>query len=178
MSTYGFSGNIKPNMQAEEGRALSLWRDAGWGQVVHKGKYIDDQFSDKLVTACVEMIRQWQPEKKPGWITCIPSKKHPILVPDFAQRLANALDIPFSACIEKLVDNPQQKLMENSYKQAKNLDGVFQVNLELKAYAPCFLVDDMVDSRWTLTVAAALLRQAGCEAVYPIALALNSPRMD
>jgi len=178
MSTYGFSGNIKPNMQAEEGRALSLWRDAGWGQVVHKGKYIDDQFSDKLVTACVEMIRQWEPEKKPGWVTCIPSKNHPTLVPDFAQRLANALELPFSACIEKIVDNPQQKLMENSYKQAKNLDGVFQVNLEHKAYAPCFLVDDMVDSRWTLTVAAALLRQAGCEAVYPIALALNSPRMD
>jgi len=178
MHTYGFSGNIKPDMQAEEGRALSLWRDAGWGQLVHKGKYEDGQFSDELVAACVEMIRQWAPEKKPGWITCIPSKNHPTLVPDFAERLAKELELPYVACIEKVMDNPQQKTMENSYQQARNLDGVFQVNLDQKPYMPCFLVDDMVDSRWTLTVASALLRQAGCEAVYPIILALNSPRMD
>ena len=43
---------------------------------------------------------------------------------------------------------------------------------------PSLLVDDMVDSRWTFTVAAAVLRQAGCGAVFPLALALNSPRMD
>jgi len=178
MPIYDFAGNIKPDMRAEEGRALSLWRDAGWGQLVQKGKYEDQRFSDKLVTACVEMIRQWQPEKTPGWVTCIPSKNHPTLVPDFAQRLANALDLPFWACIEKIVDNPQQKKMDNNFHQARNLDGVFQVNLDHKDYQPCFLVDDMVDSGWTFTVAAALLRQAGCQAVYPIALALNSPRMD
>jgi len=33
------------------------------------------------------------------------------------------------------------------------------------------LVDDMVDSRWTLTVAAWLLRSHGCGAVWPLALA-------
>ena len=68
--------------------------------------------------------------------------------------------------------------MQNSYQQVRNLDGVFRINLEPKEYAPCLIVDDMVDSRWTLTVASALLRQIGCTAVYPLALALNSPRMD
>ena len=43
-------------------------------------------------------------------------------------------------------------------------------SLELRA-----LVDDMVDSRWTFTVISALLRAAGCSAVFPMALALNSP---
>lgn len=176
--TYGFSGNIKANLQAEEGRSLCVWRDAGWGQLVHKGKYEDGRFSDELVTACVEMISQWKPEQTPEWITCIPSKKHSTLVPDFAERLAKALEISFFPCIEKVVDNLQQKFMENSFKQVQNLDGVFKINLEAQPYSPCFLVDDMVVSRWTLTVAAALLRQAGCTAVYPIALALNSPRMD
>ena len=33
------------------------------------------------------------------------------------------------------------------------------------------LVDDMVDSRWTLTLLAALLRQGGAGRVYPLALA-------
>jgi ATP-dependent DNA helicase RecQ len=68
--------------------------------------------------------------------------------------------------------------MEISYQQVRNLDGALNLTLESKDYQPCLLVDDMIDSGWTFTVASALLRQAGCTKVYPIALALNSPRMD
>jgi ATP-dependent DNA helicase RecQ len=39
---------------------------------------------------------------------------------------------------------------------------------------PVLLVDDMVDSAWTLTVVAALLRQAGSGPVWPLALAATS----
>lgn len=39
---------------------------------------------------------------------------------------------------------------------------------------PGLLVDDMVDSRWTLTVVACLLREAGADRVYPVALADTS----
>ena len=172
------SANIPAELQVAEGRALSLWRDAGWGQLVASGRYETDHFADELVTACAEMIAQWQPDPAPKWVTCIPSQRHPDLVPDFARRLADALHLRFVPCITKVRDNQQQKFMENSYQQAKNLDGVFQVNLEPKAWSPCLLVDDMVDSRWTFTVGAALLRQAGVVAVHPLALALNSPRMD
>ena len=170
--------NIPEELQTSEGRALSLWRDAGWGQLVAEGKYETEHFSDKLIGACVEMINHWNPDPAPEWITCIPSHNHPTLVPDFAERLAGALGIPFMACVEKVKGNKQQKEMENSYQQVKNLDGVFQVNPQLMKSSPCFIIDDMVDSRWTLTVASALLRQVGCTAVYPLALALNSPRMD
>ncbi len=170
--------NISAELQASEGRALSLWRDAGWGQLVAQGKYETDHFADELVNACVEMLAEWNPDPAPKWVTCIPSLNRPNLVPDFAQRLAEALNLKFVPCIEKIRQNQQQKFMENSFQQAKNLDGVFDVTLEPKSYAPCLLVDDMVDSRWTFTVAVALLRQSGCRAVYPLALALNSPRMD
>ncbi len=178
MPVYGFSGNISENSRAKTGRALSLWRDAGWGQMVALGKYKTERFSDELVTACVEMISQWNPSPAPVWLTCIPSNNHPELVPNFAERLADALNLPFIACIIKTRDNRQQKEMENNFYQARNLDGVFRVDLEEETCGPCFLVDDMVDSKWTFTVASALLLQKGCEAVYPLALALNSPRMD
>lgn len=169
--------NIPAELQASEGRALSLWRDAGWGQLVASGKYQSNGFADELVTACVEMIEKWKPASTPEWVTCIPSLDHPELVPDFAQRLAIALNLPFIPCIEKVRQNKQQKTMENSFKQVKNLDGAFQITADCKKL-PCLLIDDMVDSRWTLTVASALLRQAGCTAVYPLALSLNSPRID
>jgi ATP-dependent DNA helicase RecQ len=169
---------IPQDQQAEEGRALSLWRDAGWGQLVADGKYQADAFSDDLVSACVGMLQVWNPEPAPQWVSCIPSLNHPELVPNFAKKLAAALGVPFVPCIVKARANKQQKDMENSYQQAKNLDGAFNVTLQPGNYAPCLLVDDVVDSGWTFTVASALLRQTGCSAVYPMALALNSPRMD
>ena len=173
------SGSRIPQEQrAEEGRALSLWRDAGWGQLVAQGKYKTNRFADELVEACVEMLRSWSPDPAPQWVTCIPSLNNPQLVPDFAARLAEALGLPFVPCIEKVRANKQQKYMENSYQQAKNLDGVFTINLKPENDTPCLLVDDIIDSGWTFTVASALLRQKGCSAVYPMALALNSTGMD
>jgi ATP-dependent DNA helicase RecQ len=41
---------------------------------------------------------------------------------------------------------------------------------------PVLLVDDMVDSGWTLTLAAVLLQHHGSGPVYPFALAKASPR--
>ncbi|MFO7902457.1 MAG: hypothetical protein ACQESR_29605 [Planctomycetota bacterium] len=61
MPTYEFSGRIGDDLRAEEGQALWLWRDAGWGQMVATGKYDLNRFDDKLVSACVEMIRLWDP---------------------------------------------------------------------------------------------------------------------
>lgn len=175
---YGFKGNIGDALRAQEGRALCLWRDAGWGQMVAEGKYKDGSFNDKLVGACVEMIRQWNPSPAPQWVACIPSLNRPDLVSGFARRLAGTIGVPFHACIQKMKPNPPQKEMQNSYQQARNLDGVFVVDPNNMLKGPCLLIDDMVDSRWTFTVAAAVLRQAGCAAVFPLALALNSPRMD
>lgn len=168
---------IPTELQASEGRALSLWRDAGWGQLVAQGKYQTDRFSDDLVAACVEMLQEWVPDPAPKWVTCIPSLNHPELVPDFARRLADALDLPFVPCIEKVHANREQKYMENSYQQVKNLDGIFHITDQCMV-EECLLVDDVIDSGWTFTVASALLLQAGCTAVYPMALALNSPRID
>jgi ATP-dependent DNA helicase RecQ len=178
LPTYGFTGRIGDALRMEEGRVLCLWRDAGWGQLVAAGKYETQRFDDELVRACVDMIRQWNPEPAPEWVTCIPSLERPDLVPEFARRLATALGLPFRAGLRKVARNKPQKEMQNSFQQARNLDDVFSVDLATIAGGPCLLVDDVVDSRWTLTVGAALLRQAGCETVLPLALALNSLRTE
>jgi ATP-dependent DNA helicase RecQ len=178
LPTYGFSGKIGNTLCAQEGRALCLWRDAGWGRMVADGKYEQGRFDDKLVKACMDMIRHWNPDPAPEWVTCIPSLNHPELVPDFARRLAEAMGLPFHACIQKAKANPPQKEMQNSFQQAHNLDGIFAVEPDAVPDGSCLLIDDMTDSGWTFTVATAILRRAGCAAVFPLALALNSPRMD
>lgn len=171
--TYGFRGNLPLAWRAETGRTLSRWGDAGWGKFVAEDKHAG-HFRDELVDAVVEMIQQrWQPNPAPAWVTCIPSRKHPQLVPDFAARLAQRLGLPFHAAITKVRDNQPQKAQENRFHQCRNLDGVFAVTPNPPA-GPVLLVDDVVDSAWTLTIAAALLRQAGCGVVWPLALAESS----
>lgn len=175
---YGFSGRIQENLRAEEGRALCLWRDAGWGELVVDGKYNTRSFDEKLVDACLEMIEKWNPTPMFNWVTCMPSKNNPTIVPNFAERLANRLNVPFVNCIEMIGHKSEQKYMENSFQQANNLDGIFKINLDMRDYGPCLLIDDIVASGWTFTVASALLKQVGVQAVHPLALALNSPRMN
>ena len=174
LPTYRFSGKIKPNLIAEAGRALSLWGDAGWGELVKLGKYRDNNFSDALVEGAFEMIQRWQPEPFPTWVTCVPSLNRPDLVPNFAQKLADRLNLPFKPVIRKIHQTPAQKEMNNSYQQAHNLDAAFALDTWEGITGTVFLVDDMVDSRWTFTVIAALLRQAGSASVFPLALSLNS----
>ena len=178
LPTYGFAGRIGPALCAQEGRALCLWRDAGWGRMVADGRHDHGRFDDELVAACKEMLCQWNPVPAPEWVACIPSLNRPDLVPDFARRLAEALVLPFHACLHRAKSNPPQKEMQNSFQQARNLDGVFVADSASVPPGPCFLVDDMTDSGWTFAVAAAVLRQAGSAAVFPVALSLNSPRMD
>lgn len=170
MPQYGIHTASTIQYQAQPGKALCLWGDAGWGGLVRQGKYHDGHFSDDLVAACVKMIHEWNPQPSPTWVTCVPSLRHPELVPNFAQRLAAALGLPFHMVIAKTDARPEQKTMANSTQQARNIDGSLSLNGLPISPGPVLLVDDMVDSRWTLTVSAWLLRKSGSGAVWPMAL--------
>lgn len=170
MPKYGVKGKIPENLRAQQGKALCVWGDAGWGSSVRRGKYRDKRFSDELVAACVQMIREWNPQPAPAWVTCIPSLRHPDLVPDFAKRLAAALGLPFHMVIAKTDNRPEQKTMANSVQQARNVDGSLTLSGEPLPRGAVLLVDDMIDSRWTITVAAWLLRTSGSGEVWPMAL--------
>ncbi|HBP1260646.1 TPA: RecQ family ATP-dependent DNA helicase [Pseudomonas aeruginosa] len=170
MPQYGIHTASTIPYQAQPGKALCVWGDAGWGGLVRQGKYHDGHFSDDLVAACVKMIQEWNPQPSPTWATCVPSLRHPELVPNFAQRLAAALGLPFHMVIAKTDARPEQKTMANSTQQARNIDGSLALNGQPIPPGPVLLVDDMVDSRWTLTVSAWLLRKSGSGAVWPMAL--------
>ena len=168
---YNLSGRIDPNLQAQPGKALCLWGDAGWGGLVRKGKYHDRYFPDDLVDACRKLIEKWNPQPVPEYVTCIPSQRHPDLVPDFARRLAESLHLPFKQVLIKTEDRPEQKTMANSSQQARNIDGSLAMTGEVLPDRPLLLIDDMIDSRWTVTVATWLLRSNGSGQVWPLALA-------
>lgn len=168
-SIYEFRGNLPADMRALEGRVLSQWADAGWGRLVKEGKDAG-HFEDELVDAIAKMITtRWNPDPFPKWLTCIPSARNPYLVRSFSRRLSQKLGLAFRDVLVATGKSEPQKLQQNTFYQCKNLDGAFRVR-GVVPESPVFLVDDIVDSGWTFTIAAALLRQAGSGEVYPVAL--------
>ena len=160
--------------RSEEGRALSIWGDAGWGSLVRQGKDVDGRFHDDLVAALADMIRSWRPSPVPEWVTAVPSLRHPDLVPDLAQRVARSLGLSFAVGLVKTHETPEQRTRENTAQQASSVRGAFEVPGSPPS-SPVILIDDVVDSRWTLAECARVLRGAGVEAVFPVALAEAGP---
>jgi ATP-dependent DNA helicase RecQ len=158
------------------GRALCYYGDAGWGRLVREGKYVHNHFCDDLVQASADLIlSRWQPDPPPEWVTAIPSRRHPRLVPDFAKRLADALGLPFVPALVRAKDAPEQKTMANSTMQARNVQDTLAISRDFPS-GPILLVDDIVDSRWTLTMAGWLFRTHGSGVVYPFVLARATAR--
>ena len=156
-------------LKIDNGLALSSWRDGSWGDMVADGK-MQNLFSLDLIPPMVEMINSMNYEERPSWLTYIPSPRHPNLVKFFAYALADALGVECKDSLYITDERPPQKTMENSFFQSKNLDGAFGVDPKNGYAKPVWLLDDAVDSRWTFTIAGALLRQKGVPNVVPIAL--------
>ncbi|MCY4298353.1 MAG: RecQ family ATP-dependent DNA helicase [Flavobacteriaceae bacterium] len=168
--TYGFQGRISSDLMASEGRVLSRWADDGWGSMVRDGK-ISGHFTDDLVEAVADMIlNRWKPSPFPKWMTYVPSARNPDLVRSYSRRLAEKLGLPFLEVLIATGKSKPQKEQQNSFHQCHNLDDAFELIVPI-LQEPVFLVDDIVDSGWTFTIASVLIRQAGSREVYPIALA-------
>jgi ATP-dependent DNA helicase RecQ len=125
------------------------------------------RFDDELVAAAAEAVRRWGAPA--AWVAAVPSLRSGTLVPDFAQRLAAALGLPYAPVLERALDRPPQREMANSAQQVANVRGAFSVAGELPP-GPCLLVDDVRFSGWTLAMIAGQLRRRGAPAVHPLAL--------
>lgn len=155
----------------EEGRILSDYGDFGYGKMIKDDKYKNGYFRDELVDATIELIKnKWDELERIDCVAAVPSLRRPDLVSSFAERVAQKLGVRFVDVIKKPKETEQQKAMENSNMQAKNAYSAFQVTEDMD-YGNVLLIDDMVDSGWTLTVCGLLLKQKGAKKIYPYALA-------
>lgn len=160
--------------QCEVGRVLSNYGDAGWGKLVKEGKYQQRYFSDELVEASYELLKDFVMENGIKWITNVSSLRNPNLVRDFTIRLAEKLNLIYVDAIVKSKDVKCQKELNNSYMQYMNANDSFEIK-EVRS-DNVLLVDDMVDSRWTFTTCGYKLIKNGSGKVYPFALANSATR--
>jgi ATP-dependent DNA helicase RecQ len=166
-------GNIQSKELNEFGLCLTLQGEDDWFEI-GRMKYQLGSFEESIVHSAADQLRLFVEVNQISWICPIPSKRHPLLVADFAKRLAHELRLDFTQALHAKDLHQSQKSLNNSYFQARNLDGAFEVEVQEVKSSNVLLVDDFVDSRWTVTVAGALLRQAGSGLVFPYALAKST----
>lgn len=154
------------------GLCLSKYGDAGYGEMVKHDKYKADKYRDELLNISIEKLNPIKAEYNVQFLTFVPSLRND-KVEKFARKLAKALELEFIKVIQKS-EAPQQKDMQNSSFQYQNAQQSFSIPGEEKFEGSIILVDDIVDSRWTLTVCGNLLGKHGFENVIPFCLADSS----
>lgn len=169
-------GRIAPEARAAEGRALARLTDLGWGGTLRElfaAGAPDAPVPPRVLDGCVRVLAEWGWAERPVAVVAMPSRSKPQLVDSLARGLAEVGRLPYLGALELVDGGPTGQPGGNS---AFRLAGVWQRfsagGLGVPA-GPVLLVDDQVDSRWTLTVAARELRAAGATEVLPFALAVR-----
>jgi ATP-dependent DNA helicase RecQ len=165
----GLGGKVgHPN---RPGLALALEGDAGWGRVVTDG-LAAGRLSDDVLDAAAELARtRWRPDAAGGWwLTAVPSAHAGELLREAGRGIAERLGIPFHEHVlgARSAAAPQRS-MANSVQQLRNVHGALDVTGQ-PLPGPVLLLDDRVDSRWTLTWTGHRLQQAGSGPVHPLVL--------
>ncbi len=167
-------GNIAPGSRAEVGRALAYATDPGWSTPAAKAcTGPDGPISDELFEGVVSVLKRWKWSTRPTWVCPMPSRTHPQLIGSLCDRLATVGKLQLVEALELAdLNAPRQASLNNSVRQATNAVELFRIseaypNCEFPS-GPCLLVDDTMQSGWTMTAATELLRGAGATAVLPL----------
>ena len=176
-------GNIPVGERLAAGRALARLTDLGWGgplRDLFAVQAADAAASAAMTSACVRVLADWNWEERPAAVISMPSRRHPLLVASVARALSEAGRLPWLGSLDLVGGGPDGSSGGNSAYRLAAVWNRFTVGPELQAALapfagkPVLLIDDLADSRWTLTVAGRLLRRSGASAVLPFALGLRS----
>lgn len=166
----GRKQTLSPDEVCLAGIVLGVYGDGQWGPAVRDGKYRIGHYSDELVEAAADAVRT--AGHRIDGLAWVPSSKPESPLGRFVERLAENLGIPAREVVVRRGAGPPQKSMSAGHEQFMNVWNSLEV--EGRVSGTWLLVDDIVDSGWTLAVAGMRLRQAGASAVVPLALAAAS----
>ena len=118
----------------------------------------------------------WSGVGRPVGIVSIASRTRARLIGSLVEGIAAIGRLPVAGSLDRVHDEGHAG-PGNSAWRLRGVHDAFDLGAELRARladcpGPVLLVDDFVDSGWTMTVAARLLRRAGAPAVLPLTLAL------
>ncbi|GAA0535204.1 DEAD/DEAH box helicase [Paractinoplanes ferrugineus] len=186
MAAVGISlkGKITPAEQIEPGRAVGRLSDLGWGsrlRSVVAAESADGPIPDELAAAVVEILKAWAHgedawRRRPAAVVEMGSQRHPQLIHSLAEHIARVGRLPLLGAVTSSAPSGEGA-RGNSAQRVRALHEAFHVSAEVAAElpslgGPVLLVDDLVDSGWTMVLAGRALRRAGADGVLPLALAV------
>jgi ATP-dependent DNA helicase RecQ len=180
-------GKLSADEQALPGRAVGRLSDLGWGgrlRALLAPDTPDVALPADVAGAVVEVLKSWAHGDEP-WptrpvaVVAIASRRRPTLVRSLAEHISTVGRLPLLGEIQPTASAPPSGggARGNSAQRVRALDGAFSVPADLAAAVaaldgPVLLVDDSIDSGWTMTMAGRELRVAGAPAVLPLVLAV------
>ena len=172
------SGRIGADELAEPGRVIGRLSDIGWGTRLREmvGSAEEPDAPDvpvpkDVLDACVRVLAGWGWTQRPVGVVAVGSRTRPHQVAQLARRIAEIGRLPLLGTLHPIGDRPDTHA-NSAQRLGAVWGGLAEPDFALPA-GPVLLVDDVIDSGWTLTVAARMLRRAGAAAVLPFALAQN-----
>lgn len=171
------SGRIAAGDAAEPGRVLARFTDLGLGQRLRDliaGP--DAPVPDWVLPHCFRVLKEWDWVDRPVAVASVPSLRHPELVGSLASALARAGRLEDLGPLDLDSTAESMEPARNSAFRLRQVFGRFHLTSAQQSWlastaGTVLLVDDLVETRWTMTVAAMLLHSSGASAVLPFALA-------
>ena len=187
-------GRIPPGEQATAGRALGRLSDIGWGtrlRTLLAPDAPDAPVPAEVLDAVVAVLADWargpggwagggpDATARPAGVVTVASRTRPQLVESLGAGIARVGRLPLLGRVEYTSAEAPHGSRSNGAQRLRALHGAFTVPDALasalaSADGPVLLVDDSVDSGWTVAVTARLLRRAGARGVLPLVLAQQS----
>ncbi len=154
----------------EPGRAVAFADDPAWLELIAELAGPDADPSEELRTALVDVLKAWAKDwaERPVAVVPVPSRRRPRRVAGMAAHIASVGRLPLLDVLT--VSGPAPEADVASAARVSGLLAGLAVSPDAPALpdGPLLLVDDVSRTGWTLTVAAALLRDAGAGPVLPL----------
>ncbi|HWF82694.1 MAG TPA: RecQ family ATP-dependent DNA helicase [Streptosporangiaceae bacterium] len=175
------TGRISAQEAAEPGRSVGRLTDIGWGvtlrQLLADGA-ADQVVPDNLFKAVVQVLAAWDWDKRPVGVVTVPSRTRPNMINSLGERIAATGRLTYLGSLDYMGGEPPGR-QHNSAQRLAALSRTLTVPGPLRVAlagtdGPVLLVDDRVDTGWTMTFATKLLRGCGARAVLPFALAVTN----
>ena len=151
------------------GRAVAFADDPAWTDLTAELAGPDAEPSEELRGALVDVLSRWAREwdERPVAVVPVPSRSHPRRVAGMAAHVAAVGRLPL---VEALTVSgaPASAEASSGVRVRQLFDGLRADPGGAPPAGPVLLVDDVARSTWTVTVAAALLRDAGTGPVLPL----------
>jgi ATP-dependent DNA helicase RecQ len=153
------------------GRALAFADDPAWGDVLRGLWQRDAPAPPEVLDGLVQVLVRWSASwERPVAVVAMPSRRFPLLVGSLAEHVARVGRLPLVDALG--VSGPPPTVDAASAVRARDLLARTSVRDGASFDGSVLLVDDTVRTRWTVTVASALLAEAGASQVMPLAVHL------